>query len=102
MERVDSEIPTISTVTSDYTVRPQDEYIPVDASGGAVIITLIPSNTKNKGKQYEISKRDSSAYTVTLTGDGTDTINGASTLVISFQNSTAHIVADGVGGWGII
>jgi hypothetical protein len=49
----------------------------------------------------EICKTDSSANTVTLTPNGTDTINGASSLVLSKQHQCAQIVDVSAGLWSV-
>jgi hypothetical protein len=102
MERVDAKVPIGTTLTSSATVNIADEYVPVDATSGAVVVGLPESNQANRGKQYEISKRDSSGNTVTIDPFGSDTINGSATLIISFRNSTAHIVCNGDGTWSVI
>ena len=103
-ERVDSIVPQRSSVTTDITLSLADEYVPVDATSGNRIITLPKSISKNKGKIFEVSKRDSSSNLVTVTADTDlpDLINGSATLIISFQYSAARICADGIGGWAII
>ena len=101
-ERVDALVPQASDITDDYTVRPQDEYLPVDATAKAIVITLLPSNQEYKGKIVEPSKRDASANYVTITAAGTDLINGSATLIIQFQYSAPRLCADGVGGWAIL
>jgi len=103
MERKDSDVSVReSSITSSITVKPQDGLLQIDASSGTVTLTLIPSDRKNRGKQYIITKIDSSANAVNIVRAGTDTINGDTTLTLSFQWSAAHIVADGLGSWRIV
>ena len=67
----------------NYTVTIADQTLMVDASSGAVTITLISAaNTPNT---YTVKKIDSSANTVTVATTGGQTIDGASTSVISSQ-----------------
>lgn len=74
--------PSLVEKTADYTMTVVDAIASVDASGGAVIITL-PTAVGVTGKLYGIKKTDNSANTVTLKGDGTELIDGANTLVLT-------------------
>ncbi len=71
-----------------------NNYYPVDATSGAIVVTLPTSTT---GGQLAIKKTDTSANTVTLSG----TINGtpATTLVLQLRNQGKVLVPDGSGGW---
>jgi hypothetical protein len=84
-----------ATTTADANER---AYL-VDASGGARIINL-PTAVGRGGKEYFVKKTDSSANTVTLDPNGSEQINGASTLVLSTQNEFAVVESDG-GNWFI-
>lgn len=93
---------TIAVVakTAAYTATNADTYIAVDASGGAVTITL-PTATAQAGQIYTVKKIDSSANAVTIDGDGAETIDGAATHVIGAQWGTAHIVSNGT-NWHVL
>ena len=72
----------------------------VDASGGAVIITLPLASSAN-GRRYDIKKTDSSANTVTIAISGGDTIDGAASVVLStqYQSRTCIARATGTAWW---
>lgn len=95
-------ISTIKTfVASGYTALPSDFAITVNAAGGTATLNL-PSAAAYKGKQYVISKYDSSANAVVVTRAGSDTIEGATTKSITVQNQTVWIQSDGVSDWVIL
>ncbi len=60
----------VVTKTSDYTITVSDHVILVDASGGAVIITLPVLADIPDEKMYHIKKIDSSGNTVTIAQGG--------------------------------
>lgn len=72
-------------------------FYPVDTTAGAVVVNLPPASG-NLGKQYAV-KRTAGANAVTLTPNGTDTIDGAATLAIGTTGDTAWVVSDGVNKW---
>jgi hypothetical protein len=88
----------IVSKTADYTATTSDEIILVDASSSNVTITL-PAVSGNSGVHFHIKKTDSSTNTVTVDGSGSETIDGATTQVISSQYDSMHIVCDGTEWW---
>jgi hypothetical protein len=83
--------------TADYTVATSDGadvIILVDASGGARVITLYAASG-NSGNQVSVKKTDSSANTVTIDGNSSETIDAATTQVISAQYTSLSLVCDG-------
>jgi len=86
------------TITGATSVNENWTFILCDASGGAVTPTL-PTGMP---KDHEIVFQDSgSAGTnnITITRGGTDTINGANTLVISTNYGRKTLISDGAGKW---
>ena len=82
---------TVKSVNANYTAS-DGEIVLVDASGGAVTITLpSPSN----GARVRVKKIDSSNNTVTVQPSGSETIDGASSHTISQQYETYEYVSDG-------
>lgn len=79
---------------SPYTVPAWGYHIDVDASGGAVTVN-IPTAVGNVGALIEVRKTDASANTVTVDGNGAETINGAATLVIYSQYDSYSLRSDG-------
>lgn len=86
--------------TTTYTATASDQVILCSASGGAWSLTL-PTAVGITGKTYFIKKTDSSANAVTIDGNGTETIDGATTKAISTQYDAYTIVSDGA-NWHII
>jgi len=69
-----------------------------DATGGAIVVTL-PLVASATGLIYTVKKIDSSANTVTLDGNGVETIDGVTTQVISAQYDSLTITSDGSTWW---
>jgi hypothetical protein len=76
---------------SPYTVLSTDDYINVDATGGNVVINLLPLATVPTKPIY-IRKNAGGANTVTLDPNGSETIDGAATLVISSDGNAETVV----------
>ncbi len=70
-----------------------DKVFVVDASSGPITVTL-PVATPN-GFRIHVKKIDPTANAVTVDADGTDTIDGSLTAVISGQNDSIPINSDG-------
>lgn len=78
---------------SPYTATIGEDVL-VDASGGNVTVNL-PAASGLSGQSIWVSKRDSSVNTVTIDGNGSETINGNLTLVISSQYDAFELMSDG-------
>lgn len=81
----------VSRVTSSTTLVAGNSVVLVDASAGAVTITL-PSPIN--GKIFTIKKVDSSANAVTIDPTGATTIDGLSSKTIASQYDSYSIVGD--------
>ena len=80
-------------------VGDSDGAIDVDASSGAVTITLESSPTN--GQIHLVSKSDSSANAVTIDGNGNN-INGSTTYSLTAQyDSITCVFIGGAGEWRI-
>ncbi|MFC9821379.1 hypothetical protein ACFWG6_30865 [Streptomyces erythrochromogenes] len=89
----------VRSVNADATVRVIDEVLLVDASGDNRVITLISAvATPNS---YTIKKIDSSGNTVTIDGAGSETIDGATTKVLSSQWESVTLIPSG-GNWYVV
>lgn len=84
----------IVTITGNTTLTTANDVILVDASGGVITVTL-PAAAVRSGKQFDIKKIDSSGNAVTVDGDGSETIDGATTKVISSQYDSVTIMSSG-------
>lgn len=80
--------------SADYTAASTDDYILVSATSADVVISL-PSAATVDGKKYLIKKTDASANTVTVDPNGSETIEGDSTYVLSSQYQLVQVVSDG-------
>lgn len=65
-----------------------------DASAGGITINLPPAEVA-AGYVYAVKKSDSSGNAVTIDGDGSETIDGATTSVISTAWGSRWFVCDG-------
>ena len=87
----------VSSKSTNYTVLTTDRgaVILVDASSGAVTITLLAVATAESGFSVTVKKTDSSANAVTVDGAGVETIDTATTLLLTRQNASTQIVTNG-------
>lgn len=84
----------VSTKTTAYTITLGDDVVLVDATSGAITITL-PLVAPYVGIAYTIKKIDSSANAVTVDGNGAETIDGAATASLAAQWDTVTVVSNG-------
>lgn len=87
------------TSTASDTYAATDYLILWDATSGNLVATL-PTAVGNAGQQYVAKKIDSSANTVTVTPDGSEKIDGASTKVLTIQYQSITLTSNNV-GWVI-
>ncbi len=92
--------PNIGTIASTTTLDGTYDTVLCNAGGGAITINLPPASSYTK-KVYTIKKIDSSGHAITIDGNGSETIDGSTTQVISFQWSLIRIQSDGT-AWYII
>jgi len=90
----------VTTVSINTTLDITHHLVKVDASGGAIVITLPAVATTNR-RMYIIKKSDSSANTVTIDANAAELIDGSLTRVINTQYSGYMIQCDGL-SWMII
>lgn len=94
---------TTVSKTANYTVveGDRDKLIRADATSGTVTITLLAAATAGDGFSIAVKKVDSSANTVIIDGNSSETIDGATTLTLSTQYDVAIITCDG-SNWHVI
>lgn len=73
-----------TVTTTPVTLDRDDRTVDVDASGGNRLVNL-PTAASARYHTYKVRKLDASANTVTVDPAGAETINGASTFVLSNQ-----------------
>jgi hypothetical protein len=93
----------IVTKTTTYTVLTTDKgkTIACDATGGGFTLTLPVAATAGNGFKVSFIKTDSSSNNVTIDGDGSETINGATSYVFTNQYETVTLLCTG-SSWNII
>lgn len=96
--------PRISTVSADTALDVTYYTVLVDATAGNRLITL-PSAASafsaGVGRIYNIKKIDSSANTVTVDGNGDETLDGEATLVLVEQYQSVTIQSNG-SAWSVL
>lgn len=90
----------VAKTTGTYTLDTTYDLILCDCSAGAITLNL-PAAASSEGFSYAITKTDSGANTVTIDGNGAETVNGETTQVISRQYTSITVVCDGT-GWNIV
>lgn len=84
-------------VTASYTMVKADELIAVTSTGAAVTITLPPASAmKNRVVVVKDEGGGAAANNVTIDGDGSETIDGAATLVISTNYGVGRVYSTGM------
>lgn len=71
-----------------------------DVTAAGFTVTLPPA-ASNKGKRYSVVKIDNSVNTLTLSGNGAETINGTNTKTTTTQWAGWTVESDG-SGWVVI
>lgn len=89
-------------VSADYTLKLKDDHtILADATAGAITIALPAAGTNTTTRVYCIQKTDVSSNAVTVTPNGSEKIDGQSTIVLGSQYATVYLQA-GFGAWHIV
>lgn len=84
----------IRSVAATDSVDLTDQVVLADATGGAIILTL-PAAADRPNVPLVLKKIDASANTVTVQGDGAETIDGSNTAVLTTQYESLSIISDG-------
>lgn len=82
---------------ANYVVIAEDagKNLDVSAAAAARTVTLPPASEVGNGFEVGIRKADSSVNTVTIDGDGSETINGMATLVLRHLGDSVRLVSSG-------
>ena len=88
---------SVRTVTSATTLGNADDVVLVDASGGAVTITLPPAAAATK--EFCIKKIDTSGLVVTVDGNGSETIDNSLTILLATPYDAIRVTSDGTSWW---
>lgn len=77
--------------TANFTVSPNYSFHPIDATGGAVTVTL-PLIANSHGRILIFIKTDATANAMTLDGSGSETINGSATQATTTQYGVFRLI----------
>lgn len=89
----------VVSASSDITAG-TDQIILADASSGKFQITMPPISTSG-GFRYIIKKVDSTYNAVTIVGDGLETVEDDSSLVVLYQYDSPSLVPSGT-NWSLV
>ena len=89
---------SITNSDTPYTVLDEEDSIFVDTTSGNVTVNL-PAVASSTGRKIRVTKTVA-ANTVTIDGDGSETINGATTATLTAQYENDLYYCDG-GEWYI-
>jgi len=90
----------LADITTDTTLDNTYQVLLCDCTSGDITLTL-PAAADNVGLMYHVKKTDSSANIVTVDGNASETIDGATTQTITSQYDSIKIISDGT-NWGIL
>lgn len=88
----------IRTTTAAPTFAASDHTLLCDATAGAIPVALPAAGTVT-GRVFVFKKSDASINTVTLTPNGAETIDGATSVIIAVQYDSYTIQSDGSKWW---
>lgn len=83
------------TTTDSVVAGDRHKILLCNATGGAFTLTMLAAATAADGFQLTIVKTDATANAVTLDGNASETIGGATTFALSGQGDAATLVCDG-------
>lgn len=89
----------IQSKTSSFTADVADDVYLINAASPTV--ATLPAASSASGKIFTFKRLNSTSSTVTIDGNGAETIDGALTLSIPNQYDTISIVCDGASWWVI-
>lgn len=96
-----SRVEATAVKTTTYTVGVFDAYVPCNATGAAFTVNLPAAASVGAGKEVTIKKIDASANAVTVDGNASETIDGATTYSLSAQWKYVKLYSDGT-NWHIV
>lgn len=90
------DVVNVAFADSPYTItNVQDgDLFQVDTSGGSVVVNLPDLSSETADQRYAVAKMTGDANTVTVQAQGTDTINGVTSHVITDQYDVKNFIGD--------
>ena len=81
----------------------QSDYVIRCIQSGAITLTL-PSKANNSGQIIIVKDAlgNAGSHNITVTGDGSDAIDGSATYVISHNKEGITLMCDGINGWMLL
>lgn len=92
--------PYIVTARGDHTITASNEWVVVDASGGAVLVTL-PAAKDFARDVVVVVRTDASGNTVTIAAADGEAVNGAASVTLAGGYSVKQLVSTGVEWIGV-
>lgn len=88
---------TTVSKSANYTVveSDRDKVILVDATSGVITISLLAAATAGNGFRIVVKKIDNSSNAVIVDGNGSETIDGATTSSMSTQYDSINLISNG-------
>ena len=83
-----------STKNANYSVLNTDCFLSADCTSGSVTFTLPPASS-NGGRIFYFDKADASGNPAIVAASGSDLINGAATITLSFQYQSRSLISMG-------
>lgn len=100
-ENTGNPLRNIETITASSDTLDANNYtVLCDASSNAITINL-PAAASHNGREYNVKKIDSTANTITVDGNGSETIDGSTTAIITEQYASITVQSDG-SNWHIV
>lgn len=98
---IDDQLATSATKTGAYTTS-DEEYVPVDSSGGAFTVTLASADAED-GNEITVQDVAGAAQSnnVTVATEGSETIDGGSSYTLDVNYGSVTFISDGT-NWFII
>ena len=90
--------------TTAYTVLASDHYVGVNTTTAALAVTLQAAATAGAGRVVYIKDETGSAGSgkpITVSGDGSETIDGSASKIISSDYGNLYLISTGA-GWAIL
>jgi hypothetical protein len=84
----------VNKVTINTSVNSGHDLILADATSNNLIVSL-PTASGISGRVYYFKKIDNTVNTVTIDGNGAETIDGVANYILSLQYEFVQIVSDG-------
>ena len=91
---------TVGVKTASFTPESEVEWFRVNATSGAITVTL-PLAADYPYRTIGVIKTDSSANAATLSRSGSDTFNGDTTVILNYQYQNVILKSDGISAWDI-